>query len=261
VTELFEGTCGPVSAGTRITQKFGYDPTYPGNAQHFHVGTDFGVVTGTPTTYPSSLTPGKCIIAGPFGGYGTACVVRYEEPGVRWYLVYGHLMRVLFSPGEIIQPGAVVGLTDNTGYSFGAHLHFGVGRESYYGGGWEDPIPWLAAREDPWEAFMATLTESQKACLLALATPQAVDFVTVWGKDFKGYLSPIGLAARDAGFDAAHDPGTPMNPVAIGIRRTRELFEALMLNKDQIAALPQPKYDTLVKWIKDLQEQAQEGGT
>lgn len=261
MTELFEGTSGPLPQGTRITQPFGYDPTYPGNAQHFHVGTDFGVVTGTPATYPSALTPSKCIIAGPFGGYGTACVVRYEEIGVRWYLIYGHLMRVLFAPGDIVQPGAVVGLTDNTGYSFGAHLHFGVGRESYYGGGWEDPIPWLAAREDPWEAFMATLTESQKACLMALATPQAVDFVTVWGADFKGYLSPLGLAARDAGFTAQNDPGTPMNPVAIGIRRARELFEAIMLNQEQIAALPRPKYETLVKWIKDLQEQAQEGGT
>ena len=108
---------------------------------------------------------------------------------------------------------------------------------------------------------MATLTAEQKACLTALATPQAVDFVTVWGKDFKGYLSPLGLAARDAGLTAQNDPGTPMNPVAIGIRRARELFEAIMLNKDQIAALPQPKYETLKRWIVDLQERAQEGGT
>jgi len=260
MTALFTGTSGPVERGTRITQPFGYDPTYPG-AGHFHVGTDFGVITGTEATYPSSLSRGKVIIAGPFGGYGTCVVVRYEEPGVRWYLVYGHLLRVFVMVGAPVEPGAVVGLTNNTGYSFGAHLHFGVGRESYYGGGWVDPIPWLAARDDPWEVFMATLTAEQKACLTALATPQAVDFVTVWGKDFKGYLSPLGLAARDAGLTAQNDPGTPMNPVAIGIRRARELFEAIMLNKDQIAALPQPKYETLVKWIVDLQERAQEGGT
>lgn len=260
MTELFAGTSGPVPQGTRITQDFGYDPTYPGNAQHFHVGADFGVITGTRATYPSSLTPGTCIIAGPFGGYGTCVVARYDEPGVRWYLVYGHLLTALVFPGQTIQPGFVVGLTDNTGYSFGAHLHFGVGRESYYGGGWVDPIPWLAEREDPWEAFMASLTEQQRACLLALATPQAVDFVTVWGRDFKGYLSPLGLAARDAGLTAQNDPGTPMNPVAIGIRRTRELMEALMLNQEQLAALPVPKYETLKKWIVDLQEQSQEGG-
>lgn len=257
---VLETTCGPLPQGTRITQPFGYDPTYPGNAQHFHVGADFGVPTGTEATYPSSLSRGLVIIAGPFGGYGTCVVVRYEEPGVRWYLVYGHLLRVFVAVGQRVEPGAVVGLTNNTGYSFGAHLHFGVGRESYYGGGWVDPIPWLTARDDPWGAFMATLTEQQKACLLALATPQAVDFVTVWGKDFKGYLSPLGLAARDAGFDSAHDAGTPMGPVAIGIRRTRELFEALMLNQEQIAALPTPKYETLKRWIVDLQEQVQDGG-
>ena len=55
MTALFEGTCGPVPAGTRITQPFGYDPTYPGNAQHVHYGVDFGVYY-IPTTAPCAYT-------------------------------------------------------------------------------------------------------------------------------------------------------------------------------------------------------------
>lgn len=261
VTTLFDGISGPLPVGTRITTPFGYVPGYPGNADHIHYGIDMGVVTGTPTTYPTHLDNGLVIIAGPLGGYGVCLVVRYEEAGVRWYLLWGHLLRISVASGDHVLGGEVVAETDNSGFSFGAHLHFGVGRESFYGGSWVDPIPWLKAREappDPWEVFMATLTQEQKDCLTALATKQAVEFVTEWGKDFQGFLSPTGFAARDASFDSAHDTGAPQGPIAVGINGLRELFQALQLRKEQIDALPEPKYTTLKKWLVDLRELAQE---
>lgn len=269
---------GPRPLGTNVNLSFGYHPGYPGNAEHVHYGTDLRAADGDPDTYPENLTPGFVVVAGAFGGYGLAMVVRWiDAEGTRWYLLYGHMLRLFYGVGAWVQPGAVIGESDHSGFVVpsgpgGAHLHFAVGRESYYGGGWVDPEAWLIEyTTDPLEAFMASLTESQRAALMRFAnlsvpqqnwllqhaTEQAADFEE-WGRDFKGYLSPVGFAARDALFDSAHDPGTPNNHVAIGIRRQREAFQALQLTQDQIAALPVPKYETLKKWVIDLQEQAQE---
>lgn len=226
---LFLGTSGPVPAGTRITTPFGYVPGYPGNAEQFHYGLDLGVYN-IPLTYP--VDDGEVVIAGPFGGYGLAVVVRYEELGVRWYVLFGHMGRIDVVVGQKVKRGDVVGISDNSGFSLGAHLHQGIGRESFYGGGWVDPLPWLLARQtsivppDLDEEWFMSLTDAQKAALLAQADAEHVD-ASDWVISNKGYLAPLAFAARDAGFDSAHDTGAPMGPVAKGIRRMDRLFRKL----------------------------------
>lgn len=40
--------------------------------------------------------------------------------------IYGHLSYVYVHPGDIVTTGQVIGLSGDTGYAFGPHLHFGV---------------------------------------------------------------------------------------------------------------------------------------
>lgn len=265
---VLETDTGPRPKGTNINLSFGYHPGYTGNVEHFHYGTDLRAAIGDPDTYPRNLTPGLVIIAGPFGGYGLCMVIRWiDKTGTRWYLLYGHMYRLFYGVGSWVSPGAVIGESDATGYVVppgpgGSHLHFAVGRESYYGGGWVDPIPWLAEYTAPkppteQEQLEMTFTDAELANLHRQARPEAVDAVE-WAESFRGFLSPIGFAARDAAFDSAHDTANQMDHVDIGIRRLRELFQALQLTKGQIAALPEPKYTTLKRFLVDLQEQAQE---
>ena len=62
-------------------------------------------------------------IAGGPGGYGN--LVEIEHPGgVRTR--YGHLARVLVSPGESVGQGQTIGRMGSTGRSTGTHLHYEV---------------------------------------------------------------------------------------------------------------------------------------
>lgn len=282
---VLETDTGPRPKGTNVNLSFGFHPGYPGNPEQIHYGTDLRAADGDLDTYPENLNPGLVIIAGAFGGYGLAMVIRWvDKNGTRWYLLYGHMQRLYYGVGSWVNPGAVIGESDHSGFVVpdgpgGAHLHFAVGRESYYGGGWVDPEEWLKTYTAPHEPteeeqLEMTFTPEELTALKSVAhriTPimnfidldyehvtKIADEQTVqWILAFKGFLSPVGFAARDALFDSAHDPGTPNNHVAIGIRRLRELFEALQLTKDQIASLP-PKYDLLRELLNELQMQAME---
>ncbi len=70
------------------------------------------------------------------GGYGNYVVVNHGE-GVVTY--YAHLSNITVSPGQRVKQGQVIGQAGNTGYSFGAHLHFGL----MINGSWVDPLKYL----------------------------------------------------------------------------------------------------------------------
>lgn len=71
------------------------------------------------------------------GGYGNYVVVNHGD-GVLTY--YAHLSNITVSVGQSVQQGQVIGQAGNTGYSFGAHLHFGL----MINGSWVDPLNYLA---------------------------------------------------------------------------------------------------------------------
>ncbi len=71
------------------------------------------------------------------GGYGLYVVINHGE-GVKSY--YAHLSAVSVNVGDYVTQGTVIGNAGNTGYSFGAHLHFGL----MINGGWVNPMNYLS---------------------------------------------------------------------------------------------------------------------
>ena len=71
------------------------------------------------------------------GGYGLYVVINHGE-GVKSY--YAHLSSVNVNVGDYVTQGKVIGNAGNSGYSFGAHLHFGL----MINGGWVNPMNYLS---------------------------------------------------------------------------------------------------------------------
>lgn len=72
------------------------------------------------------------------GGYGNYVKINHGN-GIE--TLYAHMLdnSLAVSPGDVVQKGQVVGQVGNTGYSFGAHLHF----EVRINGVKVDPAPYL----------------------------------------------------------------------------------------------------------------------
>lgn len=94
----------------------------------FHNGMDFGVPIGTPVY---AAQDGKIIAAGNNGKYqyGKHILIEHENNLVT---IYGHLSSQSVSVGQKVTAGQLIGYSGNTGYSTGAHLHFGVYFEQPY---------------------------------------------------------------------------------------------------------------------------------
>ena len=79
---------------------------------------------------------------GVVGGY---CWQEEEPSG--WIATYMHLKKVLVAKGDIVDPGTVLGLIDNTGNSTGPHLHYQINAPAEDGrepDGAIDPAPAMA---------------------------------------------------------------------------------------------------------------------
>jgi murein DD-endopeptidase MepM/ murein hydrolase activator NlpD len=82
-----------------------------------HYGTDFGVPVGTPIVAPDD---GVVWMAGWGGDAGI--MVAINSGNVQHKLM--HLSATKVKPGDKVKRGQVVGLSGNTGYSTGPHLHW-----------------------------------------------------------------------------------------------------------------------------------------
>jgi hypothetical protein len=90
-----------------------------------HSGNDYGMPTGTKLGLGG---PGKVKYAGWGGGYGNMVDIQGAD-GVLYR--FAHLSKINAPVGAVLPPGAVFGLSGNTGNSTGPHLHF----EARPGGG------------------------------------------------------------------------------------------------------------------------------
>ena len=106
---------------TRIGSYYGYrtDPFY--KVKKFHHGVDFTAPTGT-----DIYATGDGVVmeaSRSFGGYGNLIVINH---GFSYKTYYGHLSRILVTPGERVKRGQLIGYVGNTGKSTAPHLHYEV---------------------------------------------------------------------------------------------------------------------------------------
>lgn len=105
----------------------------------FHKGIDFVPGEGTPI---GAIASGVVTEVSYGTGYGHYVVIQHNIDGQRVDSLYAHMIdgSSPLYPGQQIDVGTIVGLTGNTGYSTGAHLHFEIligGSENV------DPYEWL----------------------------------------------------------------------------------------------------------------------
>lgn len=116
----------PVPVGySRISQK------YKGSA---HTGID--IPTNSTPVKTFATASGKVLVAGWHWSYGNYVVI-YHGSGMQ--SLYAHLSKIYVKVNQEVKQGDVIGLTGNTGYSFGVHLHFMI----YVNGSHTDPMKYV----------------------------------------------------------------------------------------------------------------------
>ncbi len=125
----------PFDGNYPVTSPFGMreNPENPGSRE-FHPGIDFGLPSGTPV---KAAADGVVVLAGEYGGYGRAVVIKHTD-GLS--TVYGHLSEIKVEEGKEVKQGEVVGLSGSTGRSTGPHLHFEIRKD----GQPVDPLQYLS---------------------------------------------------------------------------------------------------------------------
>lgn len=97
-----------------------------------HTGLDIDGTTGQPIVASNS---GTVVLAGSYGGYGTAAVI--DHGGVQ--TLYAHMSSINVTEGQQIAQGEIVGAVGATGNVTGDHLHF----ETRVNGSPVDPLNYL----------------------------------------------------------------------------------------------------------------------
>ena len=119
-----------------LTDTFGYQAWRGG----LHNGIDIGAPHGSPIYAAAS---GTVWIAGWSSSAGNWVVIDH---GGGVLSVYMHASALYVSSGQYVGAGTCIAAVGNTGYSFGAHLHFGimVGSSGGYNGYWVDPLGYVS---------------------------------------------------------------------------------------------------------------------
>lgn len=110
---------------SRISQK------YKGSS---HTGLD--IPTNSTPVNAFATAGGKVLIAGYHWSYGNYVVI-YHGSGMQ--SLYAHLSKIYVKVNQEVKQGHIIGLTGNTGYSFGVHLHFMI----YVNGSHTDPLKYV----------------------------------------------------------------------------------------------------------------------
>lgn len=101
------------TAGT-LTSGFGY------RWGRLHAGIDLAADEGTPVR---AAQAGRTVSAGWRSGYGYTVVLDH---GHGYTTLYAHLADYEVEAGQYVRAGQLIGYVGDTGYSFGAHLHFEI---------------------------------------------------------------------------------------------------------------------------------------
>jgi murein DD-endopeptidase MepM/ murein hydrolase activator NlpD len=86
----------------------------------FHMGID---LASTAHSSVPAANAGRVVFADVNGIYGKTVVLDH---GFGLFSLYSHLSRIMVQPGEMVEKGAILGLTGTTGLAGGDHLHYGM---------------------------------------------------------------------------------------------------------------------------------------
>jgi murein DD-endopeptidase MepM/ murein hydrolase activator NlpD len=130
-----------------ISQGFGENPqVYARFGLAGHNGWDYAVAVGTGVM----AAAGGTVEALGFDADGYGNYLKLNHGG--FLTLYGHLSVVYVNRGELVEIGQEIGLSGNTGFSTGPHLHFELripGQERQgYPAGEVDPGPYFMAVEN-----------------------------------------------------------------------------------------------------------------
>jgi LysM repeat protein len=101
-----------------VNSPFGYRKW--GQYYQFHPGIDLNLKYGEPAY---AAFDGTVRLAKMTPGYGNCVIIRHPN-GLE--TLYGHFSGIAVIPGQVVKAGDIIGFCGNTGYSFGAHLHFEI---------------------------------------------------------------------------------------------------------------------------------------
>jgi murein DD-endopeptidase MepM/ murein hydrolase activator NlpD len=102
-----------------ITSPYGYSRK-TGEYSIPHKGTDYRAVVGTEIY---AVNRGVVRIAQSYTDYGKSIFIDHGLGLVSYYL---HLSKYKVKVGQVVEAGQTIGLSGDTGYTLGAHLHLGI---------------------------------------------------------------------------------------------------------------------------------------
>jgi murein DD-endopeptidase MepM/ murein hydrolase activator NlpD len=109
----------PISGPIVITDEYGYS-RLTGAYTLAHKGVDLRAKEGTKVV---AMNRGIVRVAKTFQIYGKTVVIDHGYGVMTFYL---HLSKIKVNVGELVQQGQLIGLSGNTGYVIGPHLHLSV---------------------------------------------------------------------------------------------------------------------------------------
>lgn len=107
-----------------LSSYFGYRPDPFTGIRRFHAGIDIVANSGSPVR---AAMDGRVADVGYNGNYGNYIILSHADG---YQTLYGHLTQASVQVGATVEQGSVIGISGNTGYSTGPHLHFGLFRRS-----------------------------------------------------------------------------------------------------------------------------------
>ncbi len=110
----------PISRSYHISSRYGWRIHPITHTRRFHDGVDLACPAGTPI---HAGDKGIVIHADWKGVYGKTVLIDHGS-GIS--TMYAHCSRFAVSKGQTVKRGQVIGYVGSTGWSTGAHLHFGV---------------------------------------------------------------------------------------------------------------------------------------
>ena len=113
-----------------------YGMRYIDGGTSMHNGMDICRWSGTYGAEVVAVKEGYVSEASYGSGFGNYVCIDHGE-GVETY--YCHFSSTYVSAGDYVTQGTVIGAAGNTGYSFGAHLHFAI----LINGAWVNPLSYL----------------------------------------------------------------------------------------------------------------------